>query len=124
MSTGTVRTLAGRKRSRGTLAAIVILSTNVALGRELEESGMMAELLAVKALGSRVLGLQIFHEDAKMQEAREGTERRLEIQMMSQHTKRHEVSGANARSVNDRSPHLANGRDDKALSRKFIHYVI
>ena len=55
------------------MAAIVVRSTHVAFRRELAEGGMMAEFLATKALGSRVLGLEIFHENPKVEEAREGT---------------------------------------------------
>ena len=90
----------------------MVLSADIALSRELAECGMVAELLAAKALGSRVLGLKIFHEDPKVDQAREGTERRLDIEMMGQNPKEHEMPGANARSISDRPPHLANGRDD------------
>ena len=44
--------------------------------------------------------------------------------MMGQNPKGHEVSGANARSIGDRPPHLENGRDDKALSGKTIHDLV
>ena len=124
VGTRAVGTFAGGKSSRRALAAVVVLSADIALGRELAESGMVAEILAAKALGSRILGLEILHEDPKMEQARKGTERRLDIGVMRQNPKGHEVSGTNARIISDRTPHLANSRNSKALGRETIHDVV
>ena len=73
MGTGTIRTLAGRDSLGGTLAAIVILSTDVALDRKLAKSSAMAEILTTITLRNSILGFQIFDGNPEVQEAREST---------------------------------------------------
>ena len=120
MSTGTIGTLAGRQSLGGTLATIMIFSTDAALDWELAKIGRMAELLAAITLRDDVLVFQVLDGNTEVQKAREGTERRLNVLVMSKHPKRHEVSGANAISSGNWTPHLANSRDDETLSRKLI----
>ena len=40
--------------------------------------------------------------------------------MMIEHPQRHEVPRTNTSSIDDRTPHLANSRDDETLSREGI----
>ena len=120
MSTGTIGTLAGRQSLGRTLAAIMISSTYVALDRKLAKIGTVAELLTAITLRNRVPGFQILDGNSKVQKARESTERRLDVLVMSKHPKGHEELGANASSVGNRMAHLANSRNDETLSNKLI----
>ena len=95
-------------------------STDVALDGELAKIGAMAELLTAITLRNGVLGFQIFYGDSEIEEAREGSERRLDVPVMCKHPKRHEVSGASSIRSGDWTPHLADSRNDETLSTKLI----
>ena len=122
--TRTIGALAGGKGTRRALAALVVRSTDVAFSRELAEIRMMPELLATKALGSGIFRLEILHHNPEVKQARKGTKRRFDIQVVGQNPERHKAPGASARIIGDRSPHLADGRDNKALLREPIHDVV
>ena len=68
-----IGTLAGRKSTRRALTAIMTLGTEITLGRELAEGGVMAKILTAEALRSSILRPQVLHKDAKMKKAGDGT---------------------------------------------------
>ena len=88
--------------------------------RKLAKSSTMAEFLTAKTLRSSILGFQILDGNTEVQEALESTESRLNILMMSEHPQRHKVPRTNTSIIGDRTPHLANSRDDETLSREGI----